>query len=31
MELGDPPAEQRTERGRLDVVLDKVLDPVVID
>lgn len=24
MELGDPPTEQRTERGRLDAVLDKL-------
>jgi Domain of unknown function (DUF222) len=26
MELGDPPTEQRTERGRLDVVLDRLND-----
>ena len=26
MELGDPTAQQRTERGRLDVVLDKLND-----
>jgi hypothetical protein len=26
MELGDPTAQQRTERGRLNVVLDKLND-----
>jgi hypothetical protein len=28
MELGDPTTEQRAERGRLDVVLDKLNDNV---